>query len=136
MIRGFRPKRCIRLRLALLAVLALLFQQMAFAAYACSPADMPASNVSMSTHCDGMPMVRGQAPEKAAPALCTQHCAQQTPTTQDVRLPNVLPLLLPALLPAQPTLVALPVSQVAHAWAVARRTPGIPPALRYRVLLI
>ena len=136
MKRSRRITRRVRLRLALLAVLALLFQQVALAAYACAPGDMPARNVSMGTHCDGMPMVQGSAPEKAAPALCAQHCAQQTPTPQDARLPNVPPLLLPALLPAQPALVALPVSRVAHAWTVARRTSGIPPALRYRVLLI
>jgi hypothetical protein len=136
MTRGFRPTRRTRLRFVLLAVLALLFQQVALAAYACAPAAMPLGNTGMSLHCDGMPMVNGQAPAQANPALCTQHCAQQTPTTPDARLPNVPPLLLPALLPAQPTLVMLPVSRVAHDRSANQRISGIPPAFRYRVLLI
>lgn len=121
-----------RLRLTLLVVLSLLFQQIAFAAYICGSLDMPAGNAAMHAHCDGMPMMQ----QKQAPALCTQHCAQQTASTPDARLPNVPPLLLPALMPAQPTLVALPVSNAAHAHLAARRTSGIPPALRFRVLLI
>jgi hypothetical protein len=135
--RFVRPTRRFRLRLALLAVLALLFQQVALASYLCSPADIPANNVAMSTHCDEMPMVKGNTPAKATPVLCAQHCAQQTATTQDARLPNVPPLLLPALLPAAPAVVISP-AQVAATrdLADARRTPGLPPALRYRVLLI
>jgi len=100
-------------------------------------ADIPAGNVAMSAHCDGMAMVDGVNPDKAAPALCMQHCAQQTPTTQDARLPTVPPLLLPALLPAVPAVVAAPLRLAAgRDLANARRTPGLPPALRYRVLLI
>jgi hypothetical protein len=109
---------------------------MALAAYACSPMGTPQGNAAMSMHCQDMPMLHGQASAQADPALCAQHCAQQTPTTQDARLPNVPPLLLPALLPAQPTLVMLPVSRAAHEWSASQRTSGIPPALRYRVLLI
>lgn len=137
MKRRLRMTRRTRLRLALLAVLALLFQQVALASYLCSPADMLASNVAMSTHCDGMPMVDGVSPAKAAPALCMQHCAQQTPTTQDARLPNVPPLLLPALLPAAPAVVtSLAWIAATRDLADARRTSGLPPALRYQVLLI
>lgn len=131
-----RITRRVRLRLALLAVLALLFQQVALAAYACSPMGTPQGNAAMSMHCQDMPMVNGQAPAQANPTLCTQHCAQQTPTTQDARLPNVPPLLLPALLPAQPALVGLPGSRVVHERSESQRISGIPPALRYRVLLI
>lgn len=116
----------------LLAVLSLLFQQAAFAAYLCSTADIPAGNATMTAHCDGMPM----AQQKQAPALCSQHCAQQTASTQDARLPNVPPLLLPALLPAQPLVQALPASSAGHTQGVAWRLSGIPPALRFRVLLI
>lgn len=131
-------KRCLgmsrrnRLRLTLLATLALLFQQVALASYLCSPVDTTQRNGAMSMHCDGMPMAQGQA----APAMCVQHCAQQTPTTQDARLPNVPPLLLPAMLPAPPSLVGLPVSRATHERTAARRTPGLSPALRNRVLLI
>ena len=116
----------------LLAVLSLLFQQAAFAAYLCSAADIPAGNATMTAHCDGMPM----AQQKQAPALCTQHCAQQTASTQDARLPNVPPLLLPALLPVQPLVQTLPESTLRHSQTVAWRLSGIPPALRFRVLLI
>ncbi len=136
-MRFVSPNRRTRLRLALLAVLALLFQQVALASYLCSPADMPASNVAMSTHCDGMPMVEGKTPAKAAPALCMQHCAQQTPTMQDARLPSVPPLLLPALLPTAPAVVTSPARIAAtRGLADARRTPGLSPALRYQILLI
>lgn len=127
-----RPARRTRLRLTLLAVLSLLFQQVAFAAYICGANDMPAGDVAMTAHCDGMPMTQ----QKQAPALCTQHCAQQTASTQDARLPNVPPLLLPGILPAPPTVHALPVSTARHAQTVAWRLSGIPPALRFRVLLI
>jgi hypothetical protein len=79
-----------------------------------------------------MPM----AQQKQSPALCTQHCAQQTASTQDVRLPNVPPTLLPALLPAPPLVQVLPASGAGHAPGFAWRLSGIPPALRFRVLLI
>ena len=131
-MRHLRPTRRTRLRLTLLAVLSLLFQQATFAAYVCSNADMPAGNVAMSAHCAGMAM----AQQKQAPALCVQHCAQQTASPQDARLPNVPPLLLPALVPAQPLVQVVPVSTAQHAQTVAWRRSGIPPALRFRVLLI
>lgn len=132
MTRGFRPNRRTRLRLTLLAVLSLLFQQVALASYVCSTADVPSSNAAMSAHCDGMPMAQG----KQDPALCPVHCADQALATQDVHAPTVPPLLLPALLPAQPTLGALPEARAAQEWAAARRTGGLPPTLRFRVLLI
>ena len=132
-MRHLRPTRRTRLRLTLLAVLSLLFQQVAFASYICGGSSgMPMGDVAMRAHCAGMPMTQ----QKQVPALCTQHCAQQTASTPDARLPNVPPLLLPALIPAQPTLTAWPVSHTAHVHLAARRTSGIPPALRFRVLLI
>lgn len=127
-----RPTRRTRLRLTLLAVLALLFQQAAFAAYVCGASAMPKGDIAMQTHCDGMPMTK----QKQAPALCAQHCSQQTASTTDARLPNVPPLLLPAMLPAQPLVQAVPVSTAQHAQDVVFRRSGIPPALRFRVLLI
>ena len=127
-----RPTRRTRLRLTLLAVLALLFQQVALASYVCASADVPAGNAAMSAHCAGMPM----AQQKQPPSLCTQHCVQQTPTTQDARVPTVPALVLPALLPA-------PVAMTIHSPSAFRRRSdagpplrGIPPALRFRVLLI
>lgn len=136
MNRALRITRRTRLRLVMLAVLSLFFQQMALASYLCSPVDMPTGSTAMSMHCQGMPMAQRQAPAKAASALCVQHCSHQVASTQDVNLPNVPPLLLPAMLPAAPAWVALPVIRTVRARAAMRRAPGLPPALRYRVLLI
>lgn len=132
MKRRLRITRHIRLKLTLLMVLSLLFQQMAFAVYVCGAADAPAANAVMRAHCDGMPMTQ----QKQAPALCVQHCAQQTASAQDARLPNVPPLLLPALLPAPPAFAALPAARASYARAFSEQRSGIPPALRFRVLLI
>ena len=133
MRRYFRPTRRTRLRLALLAMVALLFQQTALAAYACSRADIPASNTAMAAHCEGMPMTEAEH----SPALCHAHCAHQPVSTQDMHSPSVPPLLMPALLPASSlTLIALPASQASNAGDAAWRLSGIPPALRFRVLLI
>ncbi|TAN08615.1 MAG: hypothetical protein EPN38_01380 [Rhodanobacteraceae bacterium] len=127
----FRNRR-IRLRLVLLAVLSLLFQQVAFAAYACSTVDMPVTNVGMTAHCDGMLMTHGTQ----NPALCPAHCAHQVLAPQDAHAPTVPPLSTPALLPAPVVLVTLPAAQATYEHAAARRLAGIPPALRFRVLLI
>lgn len=128
------PRRRARLRLTLLAILALLFQQVALASYVCSSADIAASgHAAMGAHCTGMPMAR----VKHAPVLCAWHCDQVTPSTQNAQTPSVPPLALPALLPASPTLTfALPSAHVAHAHDALWRSRGIPPALRFRVLLI
>ena len=127
-----RPARRTRLRLVLLVVLSLLFQQVALAAYACSTADMPVASPGMTAHCDGMPMTHGQQ----NPALCPAHCAHQALTTQDVHAPTVPPLLMPALLPAPLVLATSPTTNSAREHAAAWRLSGIPPALRFRVLLI
>ncbi|MDE1959447.1 MAG: hypothetical protein KGI40_10250 [Xanthomonadaceae bacterium] len=91
-----------RLRLALLALCALLFQQMALAAYACP---LPASATAMAPMtamasmpgCAGMPQMDAHGTQ-----LCAQHCAQQAPAPQDARLPAVPALALP---PQPPVLV-------------------------------
>lgn len=132
MTRGFRPNRRTRLRIVLLAVLALLFQQVALASYACSTVNMPVSNVGMTAHCDGMPMTHGQQNQ----ALCPAHCAHQALTTQDVHAPTAPPLLMPALLPAPIVLTVLPTAHMARVHTAAWRLSGIPPTLRFRVLLI
>jgi hypothetical protein len=132
MTRGFRPNRRTRLRIVLLAVLALLFQQVALASYACSTVNMPVSNVGMTAHCDGMPMTHGQQNQ----ALCPAHCAHQAVATQDAHAPTVPPLVMPALLPAPIVLATSPTTSSARDHAAAWRLSGIPPALRFRVLLI
>lgn len=133
MSSGWKPRRHTRLRLALLAVVALLLQQTALAAYACSLTNVPMSNTVMAAHCEGMPMAQAEQ----SPALCSEHCAQQPVTTPELHAPTVPPLLLPALLPALSlTLVALPVSSARNARDATWRLSGIPPVLRFRVLLI
>lgn len=128
-----KPTRRMRLRLALLAVVALLFQQTALAAYACSLADVPAANAAMTMHCEGMSMAQAEQ----LPALCSAHCAHQPATAPDLHAPTVPPLLMPALLPASPlALTALPGISAQNASDGAWRLSGIPPALRFRVLLI
>ena len=128
-----KPRRRIRLRLALLAAVALLFQQTALAAYACSLADVPAGNAAMAAHCENMPM----AQTEQSPALCSAHCAYHPVTTPDLHAPTVPPLLMPALLPAPPrALVALPAASARNARAAAWRLSGIPSALQFQVLLI
>ncbi|HET6912372.1 MAG TPA: hypothetical protein VFH71_03385 [Rhodanobacteraceae bacterium] len=130
--RFLRPTRRIRLRLVLLAVLSLLFQQVALASYACSTADMPTPSAAMTASCDGMPMVHGQQNQ----ALCPAHCAHQALTIQDAHAPTVPPLSMPALLPAPIALTTLPATLSTHDRATAWRLSGIPPTLRFRVLLI
>jgi hypothetical protein len=132
MTRGFRPNRRTRLRLVLLAVLALLFQQIALASYACTTVKIPVSNMGMTAHCDGMPMTHGQQNQ----ALCPAHCAHQALTTQDAHAPTVPPLVMPALLPAPIVLETSPATYAAREHTAAWRLSGIPPALRFRVLLI
>lgn len=136
MQRWFRPTRRTRLKIALLAVLAMLFQQVALAGYLCSPADMPPDNAALAAHCEAMPMVDGQVPAKPAPALCGAHCAGHVLAAQDVHAPAVPPLLLPALLPDTIAFAALPSTHTAREHAAAWRLSGIPAVLRFRVLLI
>ena len=126
------PTRRTRLRLVLLAVLSLLLQQVALAAYACSTAEVPTASAAMAAHCDDMPMSSGNQ----APILCPAHCAQTTLATPDAHAFTVPPLLLPALRPSPIVLVPLPIAHPAYAQAAAWRRSGTPPTLRFRVLLI
>lgn len=119
-----------------LTLLALLFQQVAFAAYLCSPVGMPAGHTAMAAHCDDMSMVQRSTDVESASALCTPHCSYQTPTAQTAQLPSVPPSVLSAILPVQLSIVSLPVAFTAYARNAVERTPGLPPPLRYRLLLI
>lgn len=128
-----RLRRRVRLRIALLAIVALLFQQTALAAYVCSRADMPAADTAMNTHCNGMPMAQ---PEHD-PSLCTLHCAHQAQSAQTASVPPVPPLALPAILPqASLAALALTPDQATYAHDPSRRSPGVPLALHFQVLLI
>lgn len=128
-----RLKRSVRLRVALLAIVALLFQQTALAAYVCSLPDMPTSNAAMTAHCKDMPMT--QTPND--PALCASHCAQSPISVPNVSTPQVPPPALPALLPADVQLASiLPLAATPYIRAPSRRSRGASPELRFDVLLI
>lgn len=79
-----------RVRLAWLALLALLLQQVAMMAYACPLPEMSAPPQAMMSDCDRMEM-----PDPAAPLLCDQHCQRDHLTTPDLRVAQVPPLALP-----------------------------------------
>lgn len=85
----FRTRRQ-RLRFAWLALLALLFQQVALAAYACPMTEVPPQPQALMAGCEGMEM-----PDPDAPVLCDQHCQRDHLTTPDLRLAQVPPLALP-----------------------------------------
>lgn len=128
-----RPARRIRLRIALLAIVALLFQQTALASYVCSLPDMPAGNTAMADHCDGMPMAQA----KHDPGLCVWHCAQSPVSAQTPNVPQVPPLALAAVLPIAPQAVlALPTAIAGQARDPVPRSRGRPPELRSTILLI
>ncbi|MDQ2971859.1 MAG: hypothetical protein ABIY40_04400 [Rhodanobacteraceae bacterium] len=127
-----RPSRRTRLRLTLLVVLSLLFQQLALASYVCAAADMPASDAAMIVHCQGMSMAQA----KQSPALCTWHCAQQSASTQSTQAPSVPALSFAAPLPSPSLFAALPAARAMNASAPIWRASGIPPEFRFRVLLI
>lgn len=119
-----------RLRIALLVILCLLFQQIAVAAYACTLPDMPSDPVAMSGDCDSMDMDAVQD----APALCAKHCSPDLAVTADTAAPHVPPLALPPLL-FEPVL-ASPHAGIAFAAHGPVDHCGPPPRLRYCSLLI
>ena len=132
MKRRLRFSRRTRLRLTLLVLLSLLFQQMALASYVCEAADARGGDAAMIVHCDGTSM----APAKDVRALCTLHCAQQSTVTQGTQAPSVpaLPFAFP--LPSPPLLAVLQTARAMHMNDALWRAPGIPPVFRFRVLLI
>lgn len=136
MKRCLRMTRRARLRFTLLAILALLCQQVAFAAYVCPATAMPATDTAMSVDCNAMPMAPPTPDTQTATRKCVLHCAQQATVTNNIQLPSVPPLLLPAVLSTPLVVAMLPAARTAHVRDATQRTPGLPPSLRYRVLLI
>jgi hypothetical protein len=135
MVSGLHIKRRHRVRLVLLAVLALLFQQTALAAYACSANAMPMAPMpagGMQT----MSMPAQPTNGEAAQPLCLQCCAQPVPASQGDQLPSVPLSQLAAIMPMQPIVPKLPAWPATKARAAAERMPGLAPPLKYRVLLI
>lgn len=128
MMRLSRRHRC---RIALLAMMCLLLQQLALAAYACPLEQIPADTSAMAEHCAEM----GMQPAQDNPALCAKHCAPDLSTAAD----HVTKLSVPALalppLDFAPVLVVPVAHVVLNTDAPVTRT-GPPPRLRFCSLLI
>ncbi len=125
--RGPRRQR----RFAWVVLLALLFQQLALAAYACPISETPPEPPkAVMAECVGMEM-----PDPDAPALCDQHCQRDHVTSPDVKAPQVPPLVLPPLHFALTTALLPPVeAQYYEDVPTCRSDP--PPAQRFCSLQI
>ena len=119
-----------RLRITILVLLSLLFQQAALAAYACPTVQMPSSMEAMAEHCAEMGMSRAQD----NPALCAKHCAPDLATTVDHLQLSVPTLALPPTSFAPELLRATSLVAGRSEVPLARSDP--PPRLRYCSLLI
>lgn len=128
-LRAFRT-RSLRSRFAVLALLALLFQQAALAAYACPQIQAPQQTEMAMAGCEGMEM-----PDPGAPALCDQHCLRDHVTSPDLKAPQVPALALPPLHFAL-TATLLPPAQAMHYEDVPTCRSDPPPAQRFCSLQI
>lgn len=108
-----------RLRFVLLAVCALLLQQLAIAAHACT-LDIALAQPVMAGHCEQAPV----APEDLQ-ALCDQHCTHQATVASNAHAPTVPPAMLPALPPGTATVASL----ATRSLAVPSNSPAWPPPL-------
>jgi hypothetical protein len=118
-----------RLKVALLVILCLLFQQAALAAYLCPIDQVHATPAVMAANCAEMDMT--QAPDHTV--LCDKHCNPDRVLAADVASVSVPPLALSpiALLTAD---VQLACGLLQDEPAIARSDP--PPRLRFCSLLI
>lgn len=113
-----------------MAIMSLLFQQAALAAYLCPIEQAPSQVTAVAEHCAGMDMTQA----RTNPGLCDKHCHPDHQLPSDSAKLAVPPLALPAK-PFEPVLAQaghgprLPVEV-----AIARSDP--PPRLRYCSLLI
>jgi hypothetical protein len=78
-----------RLLGAIIALLSLLFMQLAVAAYAC-PNLVPAANAPMLDSA-GQPMADCVEIDRQSPTLCDAHSHKQTPSIEKPDLPTVMP---------------------------------------------
>jgi hypothetical protein len=119
-----------RLRVALVVIACLLFQQLALAAYACPMEQRPPAMTAMAEHCAEMGMQQAED----NPALCTKHCAPDVSTAADHAKLSVPALMLPPQMFARVS--AAPVTHIVlqSGIPIARSDP--PPRLRYCSLLI
>ena len=119
-----------RLRIALLALLCMLFQQAALAAYLCPIEQVPAQPSAMTGHCAQMDMA--QTPTN--PALCDKHCNPDHQLVTDAASLSVPALGLPV--PAVPPVLVEAGGHVVLCDEVALARSDPPPRLRYCSLLI
>jgi len=119
-----------RLRVALVVIVCLLFQQLALAVYACPMEQMPPAMTAMAEHCAEMGMQQAED----NPALCAKHCAPDLSTAADHAKLSVPALMLPPLVFAP--VLATPVTHITlqSEIPIARSDPS--PRLRYCSLLI
>jgi hypothetical protein len=124
-----RPRQ--RLLIALVVACCLLFQQVALAAFACSPAlaAQPAMPAGME-HCQQMQMPPAPAPSAV---LCEKHCSPDQFLTSDASAPGV-PAMAPP--PAFSLVLFEPVSHAARQVEVPIARSDPPPRLRYCSLQI
>ena len=119
-----------RLRIALVVILCLLFQQLALAAYACPMEQMPPQMEAMAEHCAEMGMQQAQD----NPALCAKHCSPDFSTPADHAKLSVPALMLPPV--AFAPVLATPVTHVAVQAEIPIARSDPPPRLRFCSLLI
>ncbi|HEV8695570.1 MAG TPA: hypothetical protein VGQ93_15525 [Lysobacter sp.] len=119
-----------RLRIALMVIFCLLFQQAAMAAYLCPIEQMPSDTAAMAEHCAEM----GMEQTRDNPGLCEKHCSPDHSVAADAAKLSVPALALPALVFA-PVLVQ-PVSQAVIQADVPIAQSDPPPRLRFCSLLI
>lgn len=117
-----------RLRTAFLAIVCLLFQQFALAAYACALDRMPPDPSAMASACAAMGMQHDN------PVLCAKHCAPDVSVAAHVASPSVPPLALPPLDFGLVTIAPVASGVVPESVPLDRSDP--PPRLRYCSLLI
>lgn len=128
MIDGMSRLARQRLIATLVLIASLLFQQVAMAAYVCTPPQITVVSAAMAKDCEGMQSVPAQQPD----TVCQKHCAPDPTSADTSSIPPVPPLVLPSVIHAfAPTTHTV---DVASSEVVARVHP--PPRLRYCRLLI
>lgn len=136
MRRRFHISRRRRVLWTGMALLCLLFQQVAMAAYVCTLPTAP-THAAMAGHCASMGMESTPTAmhQDGVDPLCAQHCASATVSTHDASVPLVPPLLLASASPVVLGTIAAPVDRpVLPNPALLGSDP--PPILRFCSLLI
>lgn len=113
--------------IALLALMGLLFQQFAMAAYVC-PIDM--QRVATATHgADALPPCH--TPEPNDRARCEQHCHPVVPSLDHPAVPDVPPSLAPSMIASAPGCLGSGASPELFARSVPTHATAPPARVRY-----